>query len=166
MRRIGILLLLTLIAPPALGAKGKFKDDQMIRDLASLYWEAWNKHDTKAMVTGFRDDAIFVNPMGRTAGSRSAIEKLFAEEHSTYLKGAKAQAGAVTIQFVGRNVAVIDQEVDMTGVTGVAIKEDEPFRPHFSGVITKKAGKWQLAAARTYVFLPPIELPPAKKENP
>lgn len=159
MRHVLALLFCLALASPAHGAKGKFKDDQVIRDLASTFWESWNKHDAKAMVAIFRDDATLINPMGRVANGRAEIEKLLTEEHATYMKESVARGGAVKIQFVGRNVAIIDQEIDLSGAKGFASQDDAPFKLHLSSAVTKKNGKWLVAAARPYSLLPPVEIP-------
>jgi len=147
------LVLLVLLAFPAFASKEKFRDDQMLRDVHTMFWEAWNKHDAKQMSASFAEDATVVSAYGRLAVGREAIEKLFAEEQAASMKDSQALPSELKIQFITRNIAVVDEEIELGGMRSPEGKIVEPRRLRLSNVISKKAGKWWIAASRPY-FIP------------
>jgi len=148
------LALLILLALPVFAAKEKFRDDQMLRDVHTMFWEGWNRHDAKQMAAGFAEDATLVSAFGRAVVGREAIEKLFAEEQAGSMKDSQALPSELKIQFVTRNIAVVDEEIELGGMRSPEGKVVEPRRFRLSNVVSKKAGKWWIAASRPY-FLPP-----------
>lgn len=148
-------LLVFVLALPAFAAKEKVKDDQMIRDVHSTFWEAWNHHDGKQMAAMYADDGTLINPAGRVAIGREAIEKLFTEEHSTLLKDSVAKSSGIEIRFISRNIALVDEDLELSGCKGPDGKAtEEPMKSHVFNVLTKKAGKWWASATRPYSFMP------------
>jgi len=148
--KIAVMTLLLVLATPTFAAKEKFRDDQMLRDVQSTFWEAWNRHDAKQMAALFADEGTIVNPYGRTASGRSGVEKLFAEEHAAAMKESQGISNGLQIQFVNRNTALVDEEVEMGGIKNPDGKLMEPQRYHLANVIIKKSGKWWIMGSRGY----------------
>lgn len=149
------MLILCALGAPVFAAKEKFRDDQMIRDVQSTFWEAWNKHDAKQLAGLFADTATSINPYGRVASNKDNVEKALTEEHGGIMKESQGISAGLTIQFVNRNVALVDEEVDLGGVKSAEGKTLEPQRAHLANVLTKKAGKWLIAGARLYFMATP-----------
>lgn len=147
-------LALNFAAAPALGAKIKLKDEQQLRDLHALYWEGWNRHEAKIAGSVFAEDATMKDLSGKWVAGRVAIEKAFVDEHAGAGKESSARGDKVSIEFVARNVAVVDQEVELSGFKQASGKPHDPFALHVVTVSTKKAGKWWFQALRAYVPLP------------
>jgi len=54
-------------------------DEAVIRKLEAEYDAAWNRGDTRALVSSFAPDAIVVNPYGLVATGRMEFEEAITE---------------------------------------------------------------------------------------
>src|SRR5687767_7178072 len=94
---VGLLCLLLSTAAVA----GKHEaDEKAIRDVVNTFVTAWNKHDVKGLTSVWTNDATAINPAGRRAFGRGEIEKLFTDEHTTFMKTSKARMNVETFRFV------------------------------------------------------------------
>lgn len=151
--KIVILVLVLFMTNASFAAKGKFKDDQMLREISSEFWEHWNKHDVKAMAAMFNDEASYLSLAGKLESGKKEVEKSFREEHESALKEANASSELKSIQFVARNVAILDEEVEITGMKNPDGKVSEGLMKLFSSsILMKKTGKWWLAGRRAWVM--------------
>jgi uncharacterized protein (TIGR02246 family) len=147
------LALSALAAAPALA-----QDEAAIRKAAADFVAAWNRHDAKAMAARFAEDGDIINPSAQAARGRAEIEKLFAGEQTTVMKGSTYVLAKADVRLLGPTTAVADWEGDITGMQGPQGEALPPFKHHVTIVYVKKGAEWLAAVARPYAFLPP---PPA-----
>jgi len=127
-------------------------DEAAIRKLSNDFFAAWGRHDVKAMAATFAEDADIINPFGRVAKGRAAIEKLFTDEHAGPFKGTTYTA-TVSLRMVAPTVALGDWVSTVDGMHDPAGKALPPFEHHVAVAYVKKDGHWLTIAARPYAFL-------------
>lgn len=153
-----LILCLSVYSYAAKNSKGAAKkDEDAIRTLATAMVTSWNAHDAKQMAALWSSDGTLINPMGRVANGRKAVEQLFSEEHSTMLKQSTATLSVLAVQWIKPDVAVVDHEMNVTGILN---REGTPAPDMNFHVVTtevKAGGKWWIASCRPYAFLPKTE---------
>ena len=131
-------------------------DEAVIRKLEAEYDAAWNRGDTKALVSSFAPDAIVVNPYGLVAVGR--VE--FGEAITQFLRG--PAAGSIHTSQITRfhfpkdDVAVVDGEATVSGLKDPDGAPAPPVLVKFTDVMIKKGGRWSIVDVRAYVLLPRV----------
>jgi uncharacterized protein (TIGR02246 family) len=130
------------------------QDADAIRQVATRYEEAWNRHDMQALSRLFTEDADFVNVGGRHWKGRAEIERQHAERHLTHFKGSRYTTIAIGVRFLTPEIAVVHVHWGMSG------DRDPNGTPRQSGlggftrtgifmwVIVKQEGAWLISAAQ------------------
>jgi uncharacterized protein (TIGR02246 family) len=153
-------LTLLVVACLALGAAGwqvagKGDEEAAVKARADGFAAAWNKHDATEMASFWAPEGDLINPFGRVAKGRAAVQKLFADEHAGMTKDSHFQVKVSGMRFLADGaVAVTDWDVTVTnmkGEDGATIPSKE-FRGTF--VMQKTKGVWLIEAGRPYVILP------------
>lgn len=135
------------------------EEDTAIRKRHDEFIAAWNKHDAKLMAAFFAADGDLVNPFGRQAKGIAAIEKLFADEHAGVMAKTRYAGSIESIRYLGKDVAIVDTNGEVTGMKGADGADAPPFKHHVIWIAHKDAGKWSAVAARAFVTLPPPAAP-------
>jgi uncharacterized protein (TIGR02246 family) len=136
-------------------SQGNVKDEEAIKQITVDLTAAWNKHDAKAFAAAFSDDATVVNPMGRSAKGKVEIEKLLADEHSTWAKTTTGTFTVKNVRWLKPDVAWVDVDHALTGVIAPDGKPAPDQTAHVASVIVKNAGKWQIVEARPAFWMTP-----------
>jgi uncharacterized protein (TIGR02246 family) len=152
-------ILLGMIALPVTRADQK-EEDAAIHARHDEWTAAWNKHDPKLMASFWVADGDLINPFGRHAQGRAAIEKLFTEEQSGPMAGTTYSGTIENIRYMGKNVAIVDVAGEINGMKGPDGAAAPPFKHHVTWIAEKKTGKWMAVGARAFV---PIHAPPQSK---
>jgi uncharacterized protein (TIGR02246 family) len=136
-----------------------------VRAASDAFVAAWNKNDSKALSAGWAPDGDLINPFGRWAKGRAEVEKLFGDEHTTFMKGTTYSISNYNVRFPSPAIAVADWDGEVTGMHNPDGSAMPPFKHHVNNLYAKKAGHWWVVAARAAAFLPPPAGPsaPAKK---
>ena len=136
-----------------------------VRSVSDAFVAAWNKHDPKAMAAEWAPEGDLVNPFGRWASGRAEVEKLFTDEHSTFMKTTTYSLGNYKVRFPSPAIAVVDYDGEVAGMQNSDGSAMPPFKHHVASVYEKKGGHWWLFAARATAYLPTPAAPsaPAKK---
>jgi uncharacterized protein (TIGR02246 family) len=158
------LVLLMMFATPAFAAEAKkapMKSDEAIMKTAEDFFGAWNKHDVKEMTSYWTEDATLINPMGRMAHGSSDIAKLMSDEQTTMFKESTAKVVNMNVtRSLGAGMAFCDGEMTVDGAQGPDGSAMQSMKFHMAMIMEKKGGKWLIAEARPYAFLPPpAEMP-------
>ena len=111
---------------------------------ADLFVKAWNTHDMKAFDRLFTKDAIWVPVAESMDKGRAMIVKDFAEAHKTWAKTTAIKRDAVTVLQVTPDVATLFFHGHFL-VDGKVVPEIDRA---LILVVTKKSGKWQIAAGQ------------------
>lgn len=154
MRRMLSAAVVAVLAA-AIGAPARAADSgaKAAFERASHEFEsAWNAHDAKKMAAVWAEDGDLINPFERVERNRAAIEKLFVEEQGGPMKASTYKIESSTLREIGKDVAVGDWTSVVTGIVGPDGKAQPQFRHHVTQVFVKIGGRWELEAARGYVF--------------
>jgi uncharacterized protein (TIGR02246 family) len=139
--------------------------EKEVRAVTDAFVAAWNKDDSRAMAAEWAPDGDLINPFGRWAKGRAEVEKLFADEHSTAMKGSTYALSNYQVRFPSPAIACADWDGEITGMHNPDGSAMSPFKHHVNVLYAKKAGHWWAVAGRAAAFLPPPAAPsaPAKK---
>jgi uncharacterized protein (TIGR02246 family) len=146
LRRLGFLAALCLLASSPVSAQVA-GDEAAIRELATRWERAWNRHDMKELFSFLTEDADFVNVGARHWKGRQQIEA----EHTSRLKQFSESTWTVknvAVQFIKPDVALV--HVDWT-LKGDKEPDGTPRPPRggvFTWVVVKKGSDWWLRAAQ------------------
>lgn len=164
MRRLWIATLVCGIVGIGTAAGAPAAAETDIKAASDAFVAAWNKHDSKAMAAVWAPDGDLINPFGRWAAGRPEIEKLFADEHSTFMKDSTYSIADMKVRMLSPAIAFVDWEGAATGMHNADGSAAPPFKHHVNAVFVRKEGKWWLAAARPVVYPPPPPAAPANKK--
>ena len=136
--------------------------EKEVRAASDAFVAAWNKNDAKAMAAGWAPDGDLINPFGRWAKGRAEVEKLFADEHTTFMKGTTYSMSNYKVRVPSPAVAVVDWDGEIAGMHAPDGSAMPAFKHHVVDVYAKKGNHWWIAAARATAYLLPPGAPPAK----
>ena len=146
--KISALLLLSLVALPAVGQSNDEKD---VRAIGSQLQQAWNASDAKMLADLFLTDGDYVSSTGRTARGRAEVEKAFQQQWGGIYKGTKITLTTTTVHFVRKDVAIADGAFDVKGMKDGSGKSMGTRSGLSTIVAVKKGDRWYVAALRGMV---------------
>jgi uncharacterized protein (TIGR02246 family) len=150
MKRLStVLLALTLIAIPVMA---KESSDAAIRATDVAFAAAWNHHDAAAMAATWAQDGDLINPFGRAAKGRAAIETMITDEHSKAFKSSTYTPGQLSIRFIDPDVAVAESDTAISGIMNADGTSAPTMNVHIIRVIEKREGKWLTVTARPIIY--------------
>jgi uncharacterized protein (TIGR02246 family) len=155
-----LLLGVALSAPATLAAATE--DETAIRELTDSFVNAWNNHDPAAMAATWAQDGDLINPQGRVAKGRDAIQQLLTDEHSGQMKTTTFTLKSLELRMLTPSVALGDWTTELTGAMDPQGNARPPMHVHVFVVYEKRDGKWLAEATRPYSFARPG--PPLKTE--
>ena len=88
------------------------------------------------------------------ANGRSEVEKLFTDEHSTFMKKTTFDVKSSSVRLLGADVAILDFDCDVLGMKAPDGTDLPPFDHHVTAVMVKKDGTWWILSARPVQYLP------------
>lgn len=130
---------------------GSAKDRESIRKLHTDFAAAWDRDDAKGMAACWAADGDLINPFGQAAKGRRAIEQLFIEEHSRFLKNTQFASRIEAIRFLKPDIAVGDFSWLITGAHAADGTVLEPLKGSYTAVMRKRKGRWEVAASRVQI---------------
>jgi uncharacterized protein (TIGR02246 family) len=156
------LIVVALVAGLALPAAAAdlASADAGIQAQAQGFAAAWAKHDAHALAAFFGEQATLINPSGRLAVGRAAIEKLFTDEHSTFMAGTTLEISVARVDKVTADVTVVLWDAVVHGMKGPDGKPVD-LKNQVTVVELRTAGGWMVVAGRPVVYLPPPAAPHA-----
>jgi uncharacterized protein (TIGR02246 family) len=150
-----------LLWPAAVFAQaGSEVDQKAIREVMDQFVAAWNRHDAHAFAAVFAEDADFTNVRGMGASGRAKIEEFHAPVFATIFKNSVLKYTEIKIRLIRADVAAVDVHWEMTGATDPQGKPWPDRKGLLNFVMTKDAGKWEIAVMHNMDLTPPP--PPAK----
>ena len=140
-------------------------EEDAIKARGAEFNAAWAKNDAKALAAFWTEDGTVVNPAGKNGKGRAEIEKVIAEDLSTFLKGAKFNFTVTSVRMLKPDVAFIDATHEVMGLKGPDGKDMPPLALHVVASAILKDKKWMWVDARPYAFVPPPPAPPAGQKK-
>jgi uncharacterized protein (TIGR02246 family) len=120
-------------------------NETAIRAVVDGFVDAWNRHDVKGFAALFTTDADFTNWQGVGATGRDKIEEFHAKPFATIFKDSHMSHTDVKTRFIRSDVASVDVDWQMTGMTDRQGNPRSPRNGLLTFVMVKEGGKWQIA---------------------
>jgi uncharacterized protein (TIGR02246 family) len=156
---ISLVLLGTAVAvgqasPPAAGP-----DEAAVRKVIDDYGEAWNKHDPKAILAVFTDDADWINVAGSLWHGRAEHLRGTTWVHEHVFKNARGRTGSVAVRFPTQDtaVAIFTHEVDRFVLPDGTQNSGGNHRLSF--FLVKREGRWLIASGQNTEVRPGVRDP-------
>ena len=151
-----VIVLLALLFVPVRSDAQTPDDETRIRDLATRWEKAWNRHDIKSLATLLTVDADFVNVAGRHWKGRSEIEAAHTERLPQF-KDSTWTTKKVTVQFIRPDVALVHVDWGIVGDTDPDGTARKPRDGVFSWIAVKTDARWLIRSVQnTNINNPPI----------
>lgn len=126
------------------GKKAEQDAETALRESASRFAGAYNRHDAKAAAAGFAPNGEFVTEEGAAIRGREAIAKHFAAVFTGFPK-VQLAIHVEAIRLITANVAIEEGTVTLTPAPGVSSETSR-----YSAVHVNQGGGWLLARARDF----------------
>ena len=121
-----------------------------IRAIVADQVVAWNAGHGDAYAEHLAPDASFTNIFGMVMYGRSAFARRHAEILATFYKGTTKHHAIRRIRFVTPDVALVDIDNEVHGVTampgGMAAPSDGVVRTQLMEVFVRREGRWWVEA--------------------
>jgi uncharacterized protein (TIGR02246 family) len=150
-----LLLASVLFAFVSFARANQPAEDAAIHKRSDEWCAAWNKHDPRLMASFFLENGDLINPFGRHATGRPAIEALFAEEQNGPMAGTTYHATVENIRYPSKDMAIVDVVGEIDGMNTHDGTPAHSFMHHVTWICEKKHGKWMAIAARAFAFTHP-----------
>lgn len=131
-------------------------DKEAIQKRHTEWVAAWDAHEPARMASFWAPDGDIIDPFGRHASGRDAVEKLFAEDHTGkgFMVGTIYSAVIDKVRFLGKDVAIIDVSAEIRGIGGPETTEPQVLKHHVTWVAEKREDQWVAVAARPSIPAP------------
>ena len=120
-------------------------DEDAIREIESLFNEAWGRHDADAMVESLTDDAQFVTVNGAWTKTRADYLNLMQRLHGSSgpFRVSTRETPIRHVRFLALDVAMMHSQFHIHGDI------DEPVRTGIgTSVVRKIDGRWRTVAVQ------------------
>jgi len=139
-----------------------------IRTVLARQAEDWNRHDAKAWVAPFSDDAEFINILGSSLQGREEIERRHAEIFSSIFARSRVTVTTRKVRLLGTAAALAETDYELRDYDrlppGIQPSDtDGTLRTRLKYVFELGASGWQIVAAQNTAILPPRTPAPAPK---
>jgi uncharacterized protein (TIGR02246 family) len=120
-----------------------------IRAIVAEQAAAWTAGDARAYTSRLAADASFTNLYGMVMFGAPAFEKRHAEILATFYKGTKKVHRVRRVHFVTPEVAIVDIDNEVHGVTSMPIgvvPQDGIVRTQLMEIFVRRDGQWWVEA--------------------
>jgi uncharacterized protein (TIGR02246 family) len=151
MRRLaGAALLALIITQPTPASAAEADDEAAIRRIVADQVVAWNAGSGVQYAQNVAADASFTNLFGMVMYGSAAFEERHSEILATFYRGTTKSHVVRRIRFVTPDVAIVDIDNEIQGVThlpaGIAVPADGILRTQLMEVFVHRAGRWWVEA--------------------
>jgi uncharacterized protein (TIGR02246 family) len=142
-------------------AAGAQSSESEIREIISHQSEAWDRHDAKAWVAPFSEDADFINILGMKFAGRAEIERRHDDIFKTIFARSRVVVTTERVRFLSPSVAIAETEHALRDYDrlppGIQPTDaDGTLRTRMRYVWERKAEGWRIVAAQnTAIFALP-----------
>ena len=159
-RRLFVLASLSLVACSADGSHGEGE----IRALIAKQADAWNRHDTRAWMTPFSEDAEFINILGTALLGRPEIEQRHAELFKGIFARSRVTVTTRQVRSLGATAAVAETEHELRGYDrlppGIRPTDaDGTLRTRMKYVLQLRPEGWRIVTAQNTAVAPRARKP-------
>lgn len=156
--RRALLLVLTLL--PACGKEPSAPSaEPLIRESLQQQEGAWNRHDAKAWVAAFTDDADFINILGTSLQGRAEIEQRHAEIFRTIFARSRVTVRTRKVRALGPHAALAETDYELRDYDrlppGIRPTDaDGTLRTRLKYVWELRPEGWRIVSAQNTAILP------------
>jgi uncharacterized protein (TIGR02246 family) len=134
-------------------------NNQAARDIETVFQtmaDLWNRHDTRAYTSLWKEDADFVNVLGMHRGSRKEMQAELDYLHAGRFKDTQIRLEHHKIRFLSPDCAVAHLWWEMSGDPGMPgyPVEDGRRRGIFTHVLERTPDGWRFVASQNTDVLP------------
>jgi len=120
--------------------------EEAIRALEAAYDDAWNRGDVDALIACFTEDALIMDPRGGVTRGHDDIRRLLLPMVASGGVGTAHDSEIVGVEFVTREVALVDGRAHIKGLPEDRAGEGLVHR--FTDVVVCLEGRWRIAHIR------------------
>jgi uncharacterized protein (TIGR02246 family) len=133
--------------------------DPGLADAWKRFNEAFNRHDAKEVAAFWEEDGTLIGPTGTRGVGRSGVEKAFAGDAETILRGTTSTFTIEAVRTLGRDLALLDLAHEIRGAT-LPGGSTGTLNLHVVVLARKHGRDWLWVDTRPYAFLPQAPVPP------
>jgi len=131
-----------------------------IRQMLARQAEDWNRHDAKAWVSPFSEDAEFINILGTSLQGRAEIERRHAEIFATIFARSRIIVTTRKVRMLGNGAALAETDYELRDYDRLppgiqATDADGTLRTRLKYVCELGSSGWRIVAAQNTAILPP-----------
>jgi len=147
---LSIALMILLAAPAGVSFAQDAALEAPIRAIVADQVVAWNAGNGQAYARHLAPEASFTNLFGMVLYGAPAFAKRHTEILETFYKGTTKHHGIRRIRFVMPDVAIVDIDNEVRGVTtmppGIVVPPDGVVRTQLMEVFVRRDGRWWIEA--------------------
>ena len=156
-----LIVALGLIAATATTAVSQQSDEAHIRALIADQATAWNAGDAEGFARDISPDVSFTNLFGMVMYGSPAFVERHKQILSSFYKGTKKQHQVRKIRFVTPDVALVDIDNAISGVTampaGINVPADGVVKTQLMEVFVRRGSRWWIEAYHNVDTKPPAQ---------
>ncbi len=134
-------------------AQNHQQDEAAIKALNDRFATAWNNGDSKTMSMAYTKDGCLIDPFGREARGRAAVDSLLSLTVNSFLKSTTTRFDIGYIRFLKQDVAFVDATQTINGAMSPEGTPLPEIKLHLVLSLIKNGGKWWYVDARPYQFM-------------
>jgi uncharacterized protein (TIGR02246 family) len=139
-----------------------------IRQILARQAEDWNRHDAKAWVAAFSEDAEFINILGSSLQGRAEIERRHAEIFTTIFARSRVVVTTRKVRMLGATAALAETDYELRDYDRLppgiqATDPDGTLRTRLKYVCELASDGWRIVAAQNTAILLPSAPSAARK---
>ena len=150
LKLVCVTLALTLIAPGAGTPAQDGSAEPQIRAIVAAQATAWNAGDATAFAKDVGADVSFTNLFGMVMYGAPAFLERHRQILATFYKGTTKHHQIRRIRFVTADVAIVDIDNEIRGVTtmpaGIAVPPDGVLKTQLMEVVVRRGRRWVIEA--------------------
>jgi uncharacterized protein (TIGR02246 family) len=125
-------------------------DEAAIRAIVAEQASAWTAGDARGYASHLAPEASFTNLFGMVMYGAPAFEKRHAEILSSFYKGTSKYHAVRRIRFVTPDVAIVDIDNEVRGVTampaGIVVPKDGIVKTQLMEIFVRRGNAWLIEA--------------------
>jgi len=133
---------------PDIATSARAQDEKAIREIQTLWDDAWNRHDVKALSSLVAEDIRFVNVAGVVLSGREEFQKLQTRTHAMQFKDSVRTVTRTDIRFLTSDIALAHVRWGMKGDRNPDGSARQPRNGVMLQVLMKRESKWTVVAAQ------------------
>ena len=120
-------------------------EESAVKQTVTSFFDAFNRHDARAVSMNFTEDADFINVLGVTTHTRKGVEDHYSSLFSDRFKNAHRTFSLESVRFITSDVAAVTMTYELSGTKRADGSEAPPAKGLYDWTLTKQNGRWLIA---------------------